>query len=322
MPEPTVYSVHANRPLTQISTAYIQEQEHFIAHRVFPLISVDKRSDSYYKYTQADWFRDEARPRADSTESAGSGYNVSTATYTCNVYALHKDIGDQVVANSDKPLSPFADATRFLTQKMLLKQEITWVTDYFSTSKWGTDVTGGTNFTVWSNYATSDPIADIETGKTTILQNTGYMPNALVLGYEVFVQLKNHPAIIDRIKYTTNVINAPVTTQLLAALFEVKNVYVARAVKNSAVQNATDNYAFTHGSNALLLYSTDRPGLLEATAGYTFAWKGISDGLGANVGISRFRMPHLRADRVEAQMAWDNKLVAANLGYFFSGATS
>jgi hypothetical protein len=323
MPQPTVYDVHVDQPLTDISVAYIQNQEHFIAQKVFPVISTDKRSDKYYTYTQADWFRDEVRPRADAAESSGTGYNVSTDNFACNVYAIHKDIGDQVVENSDNPLNPFVDATRFLTQKMLLKQETLWVAEHFTTNKWGNDVTGGTNFTQWNNYATSDPIEDVEAGKEQILQDTGYMPNTLVLGYQVFRKLKHHPDIIDRIKYTASPIGErPVTTQLLASLFEVDRVLVARSIKNSAVENATDNYSFIFGKHSLLAYVAPRPSLTEATAGYTFMWTGISKGLGTTVGFQRWRENRLAAERLEAQMAWDHKLVATNLGYFYASAVA
>jgi hypothetical protein len=319
MAQPNLESVHTDAILTNISVAYIQKQEHFIASKVFPLISVDKKSDSYYIYTQADWFRDEARVRGDASESAGGGYTLSTATYTAVVFSFHKDVGDQVVQNSDDPLNPMQDATRFITQKLLLRQEIQWVSDYFVTSVWANDTTP-TN--TWDDYASSDPIDDIELGKETILKNTGFMPNKLVLGYEVFRKLKHHPDIIDRIKYTTNAATNMVTAQLLAALFEVDEVLVARAIKNSSNEGQTASYAFTHGKNALLAYAPARPGLLEPAAGYTFGWRGISDGLGTTVGISRFRMPELRADRIEGQMAWDNKVVATNLGYFFDGAVA
>ncbi|MHA2164204.1 MAG: hypothetical protein ACXABF_17470 [Candidatus Thorarchaeota archaeon] len=323
MPQPTVYDVHVDQPLTDISVAYIQSQEHFIAQQVFPVIPTDKRSDKYYTYTQADWFRDEVRPRADGTESSGAGYNVSTDSYACNVYAIHKDIGDQVVQNSDNPLNPFVDATRFLTQKMMLKQETIWVSEFFTTGIWGNDKTGGTNYTQWNNYATSDPIEDVEAGKEQILQDTGYMANTLVLGYQVFRKLKHHPDIIDRIKYTASPIGErPVTTQLLASLFEVDRVLVARSIKNSAVENATDNYSFIFGKHAMLAYVAPRPSLTEATAGYSFQWTGISKGLGTTVGMQRWRENRLAAERLEAQMAWDYKKVASNLGYFLSGAVA
>src|SRR5688500_13947638 len=107
MPQPTVSQVHVNGPLTNISVAYIQDQSVFIASRVFPIVPVEKKSDVYYSYTKNDWFRDEAAPRAPSTESAGSGYNVNAdSSYNCKRHAIHKDIDDEVRANFDNPLNP------------------------------------------------------------------------------------------------------------------------------------------------------------------------------------------------------------------------
>ncbi len=316
MAQPTTSSVHVDRVLTNVSIAYIQSQDNFIATKVFPNIPVDKRSNVYFTYTKNDWFRDEAQVRAPATESAGSGYGLSTASYSADVFAFHKDVDDQVRANSDAPLSPDMDATKFVTSRMLLRQEIQWVTDYFATSVWGTDSTP-TN--LWSNYSTSDPIEDIEAAKQTILTNTGFMPNTLVVGYPVWRQLKNHPDFVDRIKYTSS---DNISTAIIAKLFELDNIYVAKAVKATNLENETAAYSLTHGKHALLLYVNPSPGLLAPSAGYTFSWTGVSDGLGLNVGVSRIPMPWIKSDRIEAQMAWDNKVVATDLGYFFNGAVS
>jgi hypothetical protein len=319
MPQPTTNDVHVDAILTNISVAYIQDQGNFIANQVFPSVPVEKQSDKYFKYTKGDWFRDEAQLRAPSTESAGSGYSLSTDTYSTSVYAFHKDVDDQVRANADNPLNPDRDATTFVTQRMLLRQEIDWNTNYFTTGIWDTDVAGGVDFTVWSNYTSSDPIEDIETGKSTMLTNTGFMPNTLVLGYDVFRQLRHHPDIVDRIKYTSSEVPAE---GILSRLFGVDRVLVTRGIKNSGAEGAADSFAQIHGKNAALYYVAPSPGLLTPSAGYQFAWRGVSDGMGQNIGISRFRMPELRADRIEAQMAWDYKVVSTDLGYFFSACVA
>lgn len=319
MAQPTQSAVHVDAVLTNISVAYMQMASNFIASRVFPVVNVAKQTDKYFVYTKNDWFRDEMQMRPDATESAGSGYGLSTATYSCDVWSLHKDIGNQTRANADSPLDLDRDATQFLTQRGLLRQETQFVTDYFATSIWGTDVVGGANFTVWSTYATSDPIDDVETGKTTVLSTTGFEPNTLVLSYEVFQKLKHHPDIVDRIKYTSS---ENITPQMMARLFELDNVYVARAVKATNVEGETAAYSFAHGKNALLCYVNPNPGLLAPSAGYTFNWSGVSAGLGENVAISSFYIDELKADRIEIEMAFDNKVVAADLGYFFSGAVA
>ena len=140
--QPAQQDVHVDAVLTQISVAYIQGYGGFVSTKVFPTLPVDKQSNTYFIYNKNDWFRDEAQRRADSTESAGSGYNLSRDTYSCQVFAFHKDIGDQVVQNSDNPLSPDRDATQFVTSRLMLRQEIQWAADYFKTGVWATDIIG------------------------------------------------------------------------------------------------------------------------------------------------------------------------------------
>lgn len=318
MPQPTLNQVHVDAILTQISVAYIQDQENFISTKVFPIIPVDKKSDLYYVYTKNDWFRDEAQRRAPATESAGSGYNVGTDNYNCDVFALHKDVDNQVVQNTDRPLDPFRDATRFVTQKMLLRQEIQWTTDYFTSGVWDTDVT---LTDTWDDYASSDPIDDVEEGKETILGTTGHMPNTLVLGYQVWRKLKNHPDIIDRIKYT-RIGSTRTAAELLAGLFDVDRIVVARAIKATNDEGAAEDYDFIQGKQALLLYVAKSPGLYEPSAGYTFAWRGVSQGIGATIGVTRIPMRLKKAERVEVEKAWDNKVVASDMGYFWTNAVA
>ena len=316
MPQPTSNAVHVDAILTNISTAYMQQAKNFIATRVFPIVPVSKQSDKFFTYTKNDWFRDEAQRRADATESAGGGYNLSTDSYQADVYAFHKDIGDQTRANADAPINVDREAVEFVTSRLLLKMETQFVANYFTTSVWGTDVTP-TN--LWSNYATSDPISDIETGKRAILSVTGYEPNTLVLGYDVFTSLKNHPDLVDRIKYTSSQI---ITEELLASLFDVPRVMVAKAVKATNNEGAAGAYAFTHGKHALLTYSAPSAGLLQPSGGYIMSWTGVSGGLGATVGTSRMRMEQYKADRVEAEIAFDMKVIGTDLGYFFNGAVA
>ena len=332
MPQPNVNNVHIDAILTNISVAYLQNTDNFIADKVFPVIPVDKKSNLYFKYTKDDWFRDEAQRRADGTASAGSGYGLTTDTYMADVFAFHKDIGDQTRANADNPLNPDMEATQFVTQRLLLRREVQWSNDYFQSGVWANDYRGGasaaTNVAVyWDDYKsapttyTSNPILDVETAKAGVLQNTGYEPNTFVLGYKVFQVLKNHPLLVDRYKYTQA--GAIVTEDLLAQLFGVDRVLVAKAVVNGGKEGTgSQSYSFTTGNSALLCYTAPNPGLMTPSAGYSFMWTGVSGGLGTTVGVSRFRMEELKADRVEGEIAFDNKVVASDLGWFWSNIIS
>ena len=325
MPQPHLGQVHVDAVLTNISVAYLQRQENFIADKVFPIVPVSKKSDLYFTYTKNDWLRDEAQRRADATESAGGGYNVSTDSYQADVWAFHKDVGDQTLANADTPLNPLREASEFVTHRLLLRRELQFVNDFLTINTWGTDVDGvsGTpssgEFKYWSDYTSSDPLTDIEDGKATVLSNTGQEPNTLVLGYDVFRQLKNHPELVDRIKYTSS---QTITTDMMAAMFDVDRVMVAKAIKATNNEGGSEAYDFAFGKSALLAFVAPSPGLMTPSAGYTFAWTGVSGGLGATIGISQFRMESIKATRIEAEVAFDNKVVGADLGYFFNGAVA
>ena len=314
MAQPSANDVHVDAMLTNISVAYIQSQDVFLASKVFPIVPVQKASDKYYVYTQNDWFRDEAERRADSTPSAGSGYNIGTDSYSCDTYAFHKDIGDRVRKNADAQINLDTDAVRFITGRILLRQEIQWVSDFFKKAVWATDVDGGSHFNKWSDYLDSDPVEDIATAKETVLKATGYEPNTAVFGYKVMRKLRNHPDIRARYQYTTP---GNITPAMIAAVLELDRVFVSKAIKATNKEGGAAAYDFTHGDHAWVGYVNPSPGLLVPSAGYIFTWAGVSDGLGTSVGVSSFRMPELKADRFEAESAWDNKVVARDLGYFF-----
>lgn len=307
--------------LTNISVAYLQEQSTFISTKVFPVVPVTKQSGVYYKYDAEDWTRDEAQKRADTTESAGSGYEVGTDRYDADVYAFHKDVGSQLQANAENQINVESDAAKFVASRILLKQERVFVNDFLKAGIWGHNLTGtatgsGANeFVQWDDYVNSDPTQIVEAVRERVSGTTGLDVNTIVLGKNVYSKVKNHPDIIDRIKYTSSEV---VTEQLIARLFEVDNVHVMRSVFNAAKEGQPKDVKYNFAKDVWMGHVAPTPGLLTPSAGYTFAWDGVSDGMGLEIGTVNIPMPLKRAVRIESQSAWDNKVVAAELGLFMS----
>jgi hypothetical protein len=324
MAQPTAGDVHVNQLLTQISIAYIQDPNNFIADSVFPNIPVQKQSDRYTTYDRSYWFRSEAKERAPGTESAGSGYAVDTTpTYFATLYAFHKDIDDPTRANADDPIDMDRDGTSFVTQQLMMKRELTWSSKYFGSGIWGAGVdadqtgvgaTPSANQFLQFTVAGSLPVETIDAQIANIAQLTGYKPNILVMGPQVFQVLKNHTEILDRIKYTQRGI---VTAELMAEVFGVDQVLVPWAVQNTGAEGAAASYSFIYGKSILLLYSNPRPSILTPSAGYTFSWTGLYGNGAYGNRIKKFRMEAIESDRVEGEMAYDQKLIAPELGVFF-----
>jgi len=327
MPFPTASQVHVNQPLTDLSVAYLQDANNFVSNRVFPSVPVSKQSDRYYTYDRGDFNRDEAQVRAPGTESAGNGFNIdNTPTYYCDVWAFHRDLPDQVVANADSVLRPQREATEYLMHKMLIRQEQEFVSTYMAGGVWSYDYDGvasspGANEVIqWDDYTNSDPIGDVQDGRRAVMLSTGKVPNVLVLGRPVYDALINHPDMIDRVKYgQTPGSPAMVNQDALAAIFEVDRVLVMDAIVNDADQGQTNSHSFIGGNTALLAYSAPSPGIMTPSAGYVFRWNGFMGGAGGDMGtaIKTFRMEELESERVEAQAAFDMKLVSADLGAFW-----
>lgn len=318
---PTRQQIHIDRALTNISVAYMQDSSNFIADKVFPIIPVQKQSDTYFIYDRDDFFRDEARERAKGTESAGGDYNIEQAPpYFCRKYAYHVDVVEEDRVNADDPLQPNRDAAEFVSHKLLLKREILWAQKFFRPGVWGTEYQGvdeapGDNEILRFDKETADPVAVIDRIRTEMQENTGYKPNTLVISPYVFSALKNHPDIIDLIKYTQRGV---VTLDLLASLFEVDNVYVPSAIVNSSPKGKEGDYSFIMGKHALLLYVEKNPGIKKPSAGYTFAWTGLMGAGAYGNRIVRIPMPWLGMDteRIEGEMAFDHQVVGKILGTF------
>jgi hypothetical protein len=326
MPQPNARDLHVSRPLSNISVAYQQRQQAYIAGLVFPYIGVQNQGDLYYKYTKGDWFRDEAELRAPATESAGGGFDVTTDSYFCKVYAFHKDVDDQTRANADAAFNLDRDAALFSTRMNLLKMERLFVARYLTTGVWtgNTDQTGvaaapAANQFLQFNDAASVPITVVNNQQLAIERQTGYLPNTLVMGPSVQRALEDNPSILDRIKYTQRGI---ITLELLASLFNVDRVFVPRGVVNTGTKGLADSFSYISDKSMLLVYSAPEPSLMQPSGGYTFGWNGMLGAAARGTRTKRFRMEPIESWRIETDMAFDQKIVAPDVGVFFASAVA
>jgi hypothetical protein len=317
MPQPTSQDVHVDEVLTDLAISYMQSQDVFIATKVFPIITVGKQSNKYIVWDKNDWFRDEAQKRADATESAGSGYRLSQDSYFADVWAFHKDVGSQARANADSGINLDSGAVRFVARKILLRQEIQWVTDFFTTGVWATDF----SVPVQWDDVTSDPIEDFESQVEIMVTTTGFRPNTAVFGYRAFRRLKNHPDVLARLSYNGGTaIPAQVTPAMIAAILGLDRIFVSQAIKATNIEGETAAYSFTHGNHVWMGYVNPSPSREEPSAGYIFAWDYA--GYSSTVSVDSFEIRKTKSTRYEGEAAWDGKVTAADLGVFMPNVVS
>lgn len=333
---PSGRSLYINAPLTNISVGWQQSplSRQYVASQVFPIVPVQTQGGLFWKYNQEDWYRGQAEKRAPATESSGGGWDVTTDNYFCDVYAVHKDLADQDVANASAMFNLDRDATIWVTQNLLQKRENLFAASFMVASTWtgssavsgggaGGDLTGVASGPTAGQFiqfdaSGSDPIGLVAGQSIGMARATGFRPNTLVMGPTVYNALLQNSSIIERIKYSERGI---ISEDLLRQVFGVDRLFVTWGIQNTANYGETAAYSFIKDDAMLLCYSAPSPGLMQPTAGYIFTWAGFLGAQAYGTRIKRFRMEELEADRVEGEMAFDMKVIDPRLGVFFTNVT-
>lgn len=318
MPGPLAADLHVDQMLTNMSIGYSNPA--YIADQIFPILTVQKQSDIVPKYDQSHWFRDGARLRLPRTKSEGGGWSVDkTDTYFAPRYSFRDEISDEERANADGPFANLdQDAVDFVTDKCAMRRENAFASDFFKTGVW-TDKTGGSDFTLWSDYGGSSPLVDVTAYMDDVESRIGREPNRFVLGKQVWNQLKWHPDLIDTIKYTQR---GQMTTDLAASLFGFDNLLIGRSIITASPEGTAEasvTYTRIWGKNALMIYAPPRPSLKQPAAGYTFVWAVVSQAIQY---IKRMRDEEREVDIIEGNTYFDQKATATRAGEFLSGAVA
>ena len=239
-----------NLVLSTIAQGY--QNNEMIASALFPVVPVNLRAGNIITFgKEAFMLYQSQRAPGENTRRVRFGY--AGAPYSLVDYSLEGLVPMEVEqeASNGPGIDLSSGAISEVSAIMALRLEkhsadlARNATSYAASNKVtlsGTDQ--------WSDFgAVSDPIDDIEAAKEAIRAATGKRPNTIVLGALVMAKLKQHPKVIDRIKYTGRDV---VTTELLAALFGVSRVVVGDAIySNDAGTAFTDVW----GKDVIVAYT-------------------------------------------------------------------
>lgn len=326
----TARGVHVDKPLTNLTIAYLQSTASFIADKVFPNVPVSNQSDKYYKYDRESFNKRVDTKRAERTRSRRVGMTLSTDNYFAEVYSLNTDFSFRELANEDTALDIRSGGSSMLTQRMLIDREVRFAETFFGAGIWATEVDGvaaapGAGETIkWSDYLASTPIKDVtDAHQAFMLRSGGIKANTMILGKRVRDTLVNHPDFLSRVNGGATTSNpAEVTDKFIASMFGVQNLYIMEAVVDNAADGLAEDLDFIGGDHALLLFVAPSPGLMQPSAGYTFTWNELDNASGLGVEVRSFTGDWLAVDdiaeMIEVQLAYDQKVTGADLGYFFN----
>lgn len=254
--------------LSTVAQGY--QNSELVGSAIFPIVSVGQRAGKIIQFGKESFMAyDTARAPGSVVKRITTGYGSLSYGITDHALSAVVPIELQEEAQAVPGISLASAAVRTVQDILRLRLEVEQAI-LATTSANYTNTIGLTTTARWSDFGTvSDPVSDIENAKEAIRSSTGKRPNTIVMGPAVFKALKQHPKIIDRIKYTGR--DVP-TTELLAMLFGVSTVLVGDAIASSDAGVFTDVW----GKNVVVCY-TEQSGVADLgrpTFGYTYQLAG------------------------------------------------
>ncbi len=271
MPLPSLSAARVVDPvLSTIAQGY--RNPAFVGGNLFPSVNVPLRAGNIITFGKEDFMLyGTQRAPGENTKRVGFGY--AGSAYALVDYSLEGQLPIEHMQEAQN--GPGIDMATVTLNKvgriMALRLEKAQADLARNAANYGAGnkvTLSGTSH--WSDFgATSDPIANIETGREAIRVATGMDATVMVIPAAVHSKLKQHPDIIDRMKYTGRDV---ATAELYQDLFEIPKVIIGKSIY------ASDAGAFTDvwGKDVILAY-TDLASLNDAgtpTYGYNYQLDG------------------------------------------------
>lgn len=229
--------------LTNLARGYSNTQ--YIGAMLFPIVEVDKEAGKIPQFTKEAFkiYNTERAIRAKSNRI--NPESRESIDFVLTEHDLEYPMDYREIDEDIMPLK--MHAANVTSEGILLKLEknIADTVQNLSTFPSGNKVTlsSADKFTT----LTSDPFTVFDTAKESIRQKIAKRPNVCVLGASSYRALKNHPSVIDRIKYTQH---AVITPELLKNLLDFDQLYIGDAVSADDAGSFSDIWS----DNVIIAY--------------------------------------------------------------------
>lgn len=269
----------ANRPaplqvydpvLTNVARRY--KSKGFIARRLVPTIPVATLSGQYPVFTKGYWFRDDEDNQVNDRAPAPEiDFEWSTETYLCKEYAFKVSITDLERQQALQQLRLEQNKAEFLTHHMELRHEVRVANMLRRTTNGGQLNNGAAPSTNW-DQATATIETDIKTGVTTVYDETGEVPNVIVIPFKVAYEMALQEDVRAILRYDAagqdrNFIE--LGNRVLPSVIHGMQVIIPQgAQRDAAKEGGTESISEIWGDDVRLLYVNSGAGWGVPTVAY------------------------------------------------------
>lgn len=214
--------------LSTVAQGY--KHNEMVASALFPQVGVPLRGGNIITFAKEDFMLyASGRAPGENTKRVSFGYTGSA--YALVDYSLEGQVPIEIMQEGQN--GPGIDHAAMAVNKVSAIMALRLEKQAADIARTAGSYASGNKVTLsgtgqWSDFTgTSQPIQNIETAKDAVRAATGKRPNTIVMGAAVLAKLRQHPVVVDRMKYTGRDV---ATLEILASLFGVQQVLVGDAV--------------------------------------------------------------------------------------------
>ena len=299
--------------LGQAVLEFIAQRQEFIGLKMLPVFETAKKAAVFPAITR------ESLTRIPNTKRApGSGYtrvNLGTEekNFSCEEHGLEGPLDDSERALYKSDFDAELATVDQIVGLILLAQEQRVASALFNTSTFtGSSLYTDNSSSPWDN-ASTDIIDQVRAAKEKVRKNCGLMPNAICFSETNLNRIKANTGIKDAVKYVAKLTDEELMAAL-GALFGIPNVFVGKAVYNSANKGKSFSGADVWSDDYALVavVATDPKLLKQPSIGRTFLWTEDSP---KNPIVEQYREEGIRSTVFRVRHSVDEKIIDPYFGH-------
>ena len=295
-----------------------------VSTRVFPVVEVASQAGVFGKIPLEQLLQQRDTKRAPGSGYARGNFTFETSTYACLEHGAEEPVDDREAQMYAEYFDAEVISTMRAYSSVLRNAEQRVADAVFNTTTWtGASLTTGVT-NEWDDATNATPITDVEAAIQQIYDNSGLWANALIINQKVFRNLRNCDQVIDRIN-SAGAGNpskpADVTTDMLAAVFDLPNIIVAGTSKNSAKEGQSASPAQIWSDEYAMVCKVAESGdFREPCIGRTFHWS--ADGSSVGGTVESYRDEAVRSDIIRVRHDVDEVVLYPQAGHLLSNITT
>ncbi len=297
-------NIKVDKLLTGLAVRYTNNE--FVGGSFLPDYGVSKESDKYRIFRKDGFFKG-APKKADGAITEEATLTYDEATYSTYERAIKDIVTDRAVQNADAPVRPKVDATNFLTEKVLLSEEIDRLALMAGSSGLGSSGTYCANLTyttAWISGTDPDILSDLSAAIVIISKAIGKRPNRIGMTSEVSEAIGQDPKIQEILKYHTT---AMIAGDVLPETLRKMVVTIADGLWNSSDEGQTATYEYILKYHVIMAF-VDAANQL--TLGRNFVSKGFK--------VVRWRDEDREGEFIKVNKVYSPKITNLSAGYMYS----